>query len=445
MPIVPLFWIVAVLLVAGVLAAIVWPLLRNAARDRSGGEASAATSVYRDQKRQLDEEFAAGAISAEERDAAIEELAARLSAELDTTPSPSEEAVPAASSRARLVWALALVFTLPAAAGVLYVMLGNPGALQPGAGAVASQAPTSAAQIDAMVEKLAARMKSNPDDPNGWVLLGRSYAVLGRFQESADAYRRAAALSPSDAGILADWADSLAMANGQNLEGEPSKLIERALAIDPNNPKALALSGSAAAERRDFGAAITAWSKLKSQLPPGSDAQKEVDQMIAQARSAQAGGAVPAGAAADGGAGVPGPGETLAARGGPEAPSDAVPSQADVAASAITGRVSLDPRLAGRVTPGDTLYIFARAATGPRMPLAVIKSSAGSLPRDFTLDESMAMAPSARLSTADRVIVEARISKSGSATPSVGDLRGVSDPVKPGTQGVNIVIGEVVP
>ncbi|HMA32496.1 MAG TPA: c-type cytochrome biogenesis protein CcmI, partial [Casimicrobiaceae bacterium] len=220
---------------------------------------------------------------------------------------------------------------------------------------------------------------------------------------------------------------------------EPSKLIERALAIDPSNPKALALSGSAAAERRDFGAAITAWSKLKSQLPPGSDAQKEVDQMIAQARSAQAGGTAPALATADGGAAVPGTGETLAA------PASAVPSQSDVAAGAISGRVSLDPTLAGRVTPGDTLYIFARPATGPRMPLAVIRSSAGSLPRDFTLDDSMAMAPSARLSTADRVIVEARISKSGSATPSAGDLRGVSAPVKPGTQGVNIVIGEVVP
>src|SRR5512135_3603900 len=419
MPIAPLFWIVAVLLVAGVLAAIVWPLLRHAAGDRSGGEASAATSVYRDQKRQLDEEFAAGAIGTEQRDAAIEELAARLSAELDTTPIPSEKTEPAASSRARLVWALVLVFTLPAAAGLLYVMLGNPGALQPGAGAAEAQAPTSPAQVDAMVEKLAARMKSNPDDPNGWVLLGRSYAVLGRFQESADAYRRAAALSPPDAGVLADWADSLAIA--------------------PSNPKALALSGSAAAERRDFGAAITAWSKLKSQLPPGSDAQKEVDQMIAQARSAQAGGTAPALATADGGAAVPGTGETLAA------PASAVPSQSDVAAGAISGRVSLDPTLAGRVTPGDTLYIFARPATGPRMPLAVIRSSAGSLPRDFTLDDSMAMAPSARLSTADRVIVEARISKSGSATPSAGDLRGVSAPVKPGTQGVNIVIGEVVP
>ena len=438
MPIVPLFWIVAVLLVAGVLAAIVWPLLRNAAGDRSGGEASAATSVYRDQKRQLDEEFAAGAISADERDAAIEELAARLSAELDTTPSPSEEAVPAASSRARLVWALVLVFTLPATAGMLYVMLGNPGALQPGAAAVESQAPTSAAQIEAMVEKLAERMKSNPDDPNGWVLLGRSYAVLGRFQESADAYRRASTLSPSAAGTLADWADSLAMANGQKLEGEPSKLIERALAIDPNNPKALALSGSAAAERRDFSAAITAWSKLLSQLPPGSEGQKEVEQMIAQAQSAQAGGAAPAGAAADGGAGVLGPGET------PAAPAGAVPSQSDVAASAITGRVSLDPKLAGRVGPGGTLYIFARAANGPRMPLAVIKSSADSLPRDFTLDDSMAMAPSARLSTAGEVVVEARISKSGLATPSPGDLRGASAPVRPGARGVDVVIGEVV-
>ncbi|MGA8032244.1 MAG: c-type cytochrome biogenesis protein CcmI [Casimicrobiaceae bacterium] len=439
MPIAPLFWIVALLLVAAVVAAIVWPLLRKTTGDRSGGEAGAATSVYRDQKRQLDDEFAAGAISAEERDAAIEELAARLSAELDAAPSPAENAGPAASSRARIVWALALVVTLPVAAGVLYATLGNPDAMQAMPGGPGAQAPASPAQINAMVDQLAARMKSNPNDPNGWILLGRSYAVLGRFQESADAYRHAAALSPSDAGILADWADSLAMANGQNLEGEPTRLIERSLAIDPNNPKALALSGSAAAERRDFPAAIAAWRKLKAQLTPGTEPDKEVDQMIAEAETAQAGGAPPAGASAP-----TGPADVPDKGGAPPAPASAPLSQADLAASAITGRVSLDPKLAGRVSAGDTLYIFARAANGPRMPLAVIKESADALPRDFTLDDSMAMAPSARLSTAGPVIVEARISKSGAATPSAGDLRGVSGPVKPGTHGVDIVIGEVV-
>ena len=435
MPIVPLFWIVALLLVAAVLAAIVWPLLRNRSGDRAGGEADAATSVYRDQKRQLDDEYAAGAISVEERDAAVDELAARLSAEIDQATAAPAKPGAVATSRARYVWALVLVFAVPVTSIALYALLGSPGAMQIAASPPAAQTPASSPQIEAMVAKLAARMKSNPDDPKGWTLLGRSYAVLGRFRESADAYRQAAALAPADAAILAEWADSLGMASGQSLEGEPSRLIDRALAIDPNNPKALALAGSAAAERRDYAAAIADWGKLKTQLQPGSDPEKEVDQMIAEAKAAQAG-STPAS--------TPSGSPPSASPPSASAPSASAPSQADLAASAISGRVSLDPALKGRVAPAATLYVFARAINGPRMPLAVLKESAASLPKGFTLDDSMAMSPAARLSTAGKVIVEARISKSGSATPSPGDLRGASAPVEPGTQGVDIVIDEVV-
>ncbi|MHB8495091.1 MAG: c-type cytochrome biogenesis protein CcmI [Casimicrobiaceae bacterium] len=434
MSIVPLFWIVALLLVAAVLAAIVWPLLRGGAGDRTGGEADAATSVYRDQKRQLDDEYAAGAISVEERDAAVDELATRLSAEIDQAATAAIKPGAVAASRARYGWALILVFAIPVASIALYAMFGSPGAMQIAASPPAAQTPASGPQIEAMVEQLAARMKSHPDDPKGWTLLGRSYAVLGRFRESADAYHQAAALAPSDAAILAEWADSLAMANGQTLEGEPSRLIDRALAIDPNNPKALALAGSAAAERRDYAAAIADWGKLKTQLQPGSGPEKEVDQMIAEAKAAQAG-STPA---------APPASATSASAPSAPTPSASAPSQADLAASAITGRVSLGPALKDRVAPAETLYIFARAVDGPRMPLAVLKDSAGSLPKSFTLDDSMAMSPAARLSTAGKVIVEARISKSGSATPSPGDLRGASAPVEPGTHGVDIVIDEVV-
>ncbi|HEV2220374.1 MAG TPA: c-type cytochrome biogenesis protein CcmI [Casimicrobiaceae bacterium] len=421
MSIVPLFWIVALLLVAAVLAALVWPLLRGGAGDRTGGEADAATSVYRDHKRQLDDEYAAGAISVEERDAAIDELATRLSAEIGQVPTAAIETGGVAGSRVRYGWALTLVFAIPVASIALYAMLGSPGAMQIAASPPAAQTPASGPPIEAMVEQLAARMKSHPDDPQGWTLLGRSYAVLGRFRESADAYRQAAALAPTDAAILAEWADSLAMANGQTLEGEPSRLIDRALAIDPSNPKALALAGSAAAERRDYAAAIADWRKLRSQLQPGSSAEKEVDQMIARAETAPSASAPSA-----------------------SAPSASVPSQADIAASTITGRVSLGPALKDRVAPAETLYIFARAVDGPRMPLAVLKERAGSLPKSFALDDSMAMSPTARLSTARKVIVEARISKSGSATSSPGDLRGASAPVEPGARGVDIVIDEVV-
>ena len=264
-------------------------------------------------------------------------------------------------------------------------------------------------QIVAMVDKLATRMKEHPEDPTGWSLLARSYAALGRFPDAVAAYAQAAARGPADASLLADWADALAMQT-QSLQGEPSKLVARALEIDPKLPKALSLAATAALERKDYAGAIDEWRKLKVQFPPGSEEAKEIDAMIAEA----------------------------------EAASSGAPKVASIDASAITGRVSLAPKLRDRVGADDTLFIFARAVDGPRMPLAVVRTTASSLPRDFRLDDSMAMTPAARLSAAGRVIVEARVSKSGSATPAPGDLRGTSAAVKPGAHDVSIAIDDIV-
>jgi cytochrome c-type biogenesis protein CcmH len=215
--------------------------------------------------------------------------------------------------------------------------------------------------------------------------------------------------------------DALAMKN-QSLEGAPTALVERALAAEPANAKALALSASAAFDRKDFDTAIAQWRKLEAQFPQGSAEAKEIGVMIAQ---------------------------TAAAKGGAPAASPAAPTSPAVADSpaaqlAITGKVAIDPGLRDKVSPNDTLYIFARAVDGPRMPLAVVRAKAAELPRAFRLDDSMAMTKDARLSTTPAVIVEARISKTGSATPNAGDLQGRSAPLKPGAEGVLIVINDVV-
>jgi cytochrome c-type biogenesis protein CcmH len=215
----------------------------------------------------------------------------------------------------------------------------------------------------------------------------------------------------------------------QSLQGEPSKLVARALEIDPKLPKALALSATAALERKDYAGAIDEWRKLKVQFPPGSDEARQIDAMIAEADAARRGAPTPPGAPAAAGTGA--------------APATAA-SAAKTEAATITGRVSLDPKLRERVAANDALFIFARAVNGPRMPLAVVRTTAGELPRDFRLDDSMAMTPAARLSSADQVVVEARISKTGSATAAAGDLQGTSAPVKPGAHDVSIVIDDVV-
>ncbi len=172
-------------------------------------------------------------------------------------------------------------------------------------------------------------------------------------------------------------------------------------------------------------AAIAQWRKAQANLPPGSEAASDIDAMIAEAEAMR-------GAPASS---VPTPNAMSSGSAGTSAATDA---------SAITGRVSLDPALRERVAPGDTLFIYARAVKGPPMPVAILRKTANVLPLDFRLDDSLAMSPAARLSTSGDVIVEARVSRSGNAAPATGDLQGRSAPLKPGARDVAIVIHDVV-
>jgi cytochrome c-type biogenesis protein CcmH len=279
--------------------------------------------------------------------------------------------------------------------------------------------------VRALVDTLAQRLKSRPDDAEGWVLLARSYRALERWDEAAAAYEHASRLLPEDASLLADYADVLAMTQGRRLEGKPAALAARALAIDPNHRKALALAATAAMQARDFDRAIALWQRLRAQFPGDSDDAKRVDSIIAEVQGMKGEPNAPVAAAQ--------PRESL---------GSAPPAAA--AGPAIAGRVDVAPGLASKVALSDTVFIYARAAEGPRMPLAVLRIPAKQLPTQYRLDDTMGMA-GAKLSSAASVIVEARISKSGNAIPQPGDLSGRSAPVKPGTSGVNVTIDQVVP
>ena len=415
MPTSTTFWALALALVLATLAALVVPLVRSRSRREGPAADDASAAVYRDQKRQLDADFAAGAISAEERDATEGEIVARLGAEL----SAASGATPASAGRAPWIVAIVIVAIVPAAALVAYLALGNPQALDAGA---ARQRMTDS-EVVSMVERLAQRMKENPSDPQGWLLLGRSWSALQRYQESADAYAEAVKRMPGNADALADWADALAMAQGRKLAGKPTEIIGQALAADPTHPKSLALAASAAMERGDDKAAVRYWQALLAVVPPGSEDAQGIAATIAQL----------------GGTPSPAPLTSAAARPSPQ------PSAAAPAASRITGRVEIAPALASRIPPDATLFVYARAAQGSRMPLAILRRTARELPFEFALDDSMAMAPGATISSAREVVVEARVSASGSATAASGDLSGVSAAVAPGASGLRITIDRVVP
>ncbi|MDQ5849306.1 MAG: tetratricopeptide repeat protein, partial [Pseudomonadota bacterium] len=276
---------------------------------------------------------------------------------------------------------------------------------------------TNAHQVEGMVSRLVARLRENPEDADGWRLLGRSYTVLRRYQEAADAYAKAAARAPRDAQLLADFADVLAMARGQSMQDEPERLVLRALEIDPKNLKALALAGTAAFERSDYAGAARYWGRMLALVPPGSDDAQDINSNIAEARARAA------------------------------AAGQKVPAQQKQAAQkrdGLRGTVRISPKLKDQVQPDETLFIFARAEKGPPMPLAVLRAKARELPLAFSLDDSMAMAPELKLSSFDRVVVTARVSKAGGATPQPGDLQGVSAPVGNRADAVEVVIDTVV-
>ena len=289
---------------------------------------------------------------------------------------------------------------------------------------------TSSEQMTALTERLAERMKSTPDDADGWSMLGRSYAALGRTDEALRAYDRLIKLRPDDPSVLADYADALAVKNNQ-LAGEPMKYVERALKLDPNHIKALMLAGTDAFNRADYAKAVQHWERAAEAGPPDNPLVQMARSGVAEARTR---GNLPA-ATASGKA----PAATATAQ-QPAGPAAA----AAVVSGAITGTVTLAPALKGRVGPDDAIFVFARAATGSRMPLAFMRAQVKDLPLNFTLDDSMAMSPAARLSTAGQVVVGARVSKSGQAMPQAGDLEGLSEPTAAGSVGVNVVIaGEV--
>ena len=389
------FWAAGIVLAAVAVALVLRPLISSTkAKDFSQGDAN--ISIYRDQLRELEADLASGKLAQADFERARDEIEARL---LEDVAAP--EAAPRAGNSRRA--AIAVAAALPVMAIAVYLAVGTPAAIAP---RLDPHAVASAEQLEALVARLAAKMRENPDDPAGWQLLGRSYGVLGRFGEAAEAYARAAQLAPRDAQVLVDFADALAMARGQSLEGEPEKLVHRALEIDPANLKALALAGTLEFNRKRFAEAAAYWKRMLPHVGPGSEDARIIQGNIDEA---------------------------LALAGKPAAP-----------AKALSGTVSLAASVKDKASPDDAVFLYARAAEGPQMPLAVQRFRVRDLPARFSLDDAMAMAPGMTLSAHPRVVVTARISRSGQAKPQPGDLQGASKAVPNDATSVSVVIDTVV-
>jgi cytochrome c-type biogenesis protein CcmH len=400
------FIALATLLIVVAATVLAIPLLRRPRPVAAGTDRSAANlAIFRDQLAELEFERNEGSLTDSDFEQAKTELQRRLLEEVKPESTTSKESAPSRKT------ALIVCLLLPLAGLGGYALLGQPRALDPAN--TRPQERVTAAQIEGMVEKLAQRLKENPEDPQGWVMLARSYKTLGRIPEAAEAYSHATEVVDKDPLLLTDYADALAQLNDGSMRGKPSELVARALKLNPDDGQALMLAGVAAAEVRDFNAAQKHWTRLLPLLEPGSEDATMVEDAIARVRSAAEA------------AKTPGKGATAGPR--------------------ISGEVSISEKLAAQIRPDDVLFVFARAESGPGMPLAAIRQSAGKLPLKFSLDDSMSLPGGGKLSAHKTVTVEARIARSGEAKTMSGDLFGRQTGVKPGKEGLKLVIDQVIP
>ena len=412
-----LFWIIcaAILIIAVLFVAV--PLWRGIARDNSVVRDAANLEILRDQIAEMDADLKNGLLTPELHEQGKRELQARLLEEVGDTRATEASGKP----HPLKITAVALAVLIPLASVGLYLKIGNPDAFSPqmefGAGGIVRDA----AGIQALEEKTA----QNPKDAASLLMLARSYVEMGRYADGARKYDALVRLVPDEAMLWADYADALAMAQN-TLVGAPTKLLQQALVIDPNYAKALALSGTAAMERGDAAAAILYWEKLMKQIPPGSENANMIAEGLRQAHLMLA--------------------KSTGGKGAPmmEQINEPAPQAQAAGKERITGTVTLNAALRSQADPEDTVFILARAAQGPRMPLAILRKQVKDLPVRFALDDSMAMSPQMKMSNFDQVVVMARVSKSGNAMPQPGDLQGMSQPLALGSKGIKIDIDQAV-
>ena len=354
--------------------------------------------IYREELDKLEVEHTAGVITSADYEIAHAEMRQRLFQ--DTIEEDDREVT--GSSKKTAVGLCIFVVLLSSA---LYFSLGDVVRIAQNN----SEKPVTQEGVEKMVAEFAIKMEKDPSNLKGWAMLARSYRILGRDEDAAKAYARAGSFIDSDPQLLADYADVLANNANGSFVGKPSQLINQALKLDPNNMMALWLSGTASYSSGNYKAAVQSWERLAQQLPPNTDEARTIQGSIVEARS----------------------------KGG-------LPTSAPVASAAkgISGKIELSADLKSKIKPGDILMVIARKP-GERMPVAVLKVPAVDFPMTFTLNDSLAMNPSAPLSQLSEASVEVRISKTGMAKPEAGDLISSVQTIKVGTTNVRLLVDQV--
>jgi len=395
-----LFWIsvAAMSLIASAL--MLWPMWKKNVSIPGVKQEQLNVVIFEDRLIELDAELASGALPQERYEQARNELRRDLLQNTDT-------GTKAAGSVDAGRWIAPLIGVLvPVIAVYVYMQLGSPELVdKPPAIVQASQHqqkadPAQAAgDMNTVIQRLQERLQNSPDDADGWVLLGRSLSMVQKFEAAASAYGKAYELMGEVPEIMAQYAETLALTKGGRFEGKPIDLLKRAGEIDPQSPRILWLLGVVAAQQGDSSRAIDTWNRLLAQLPPDSEAAEMVKSSIGQMKSSP----------------------LVASDVAPPVNTDDVKQAA--AAGTVSLRVDISPELKARTAPDDTVFIFARAVQGSRMPIAAVRHQVKELPLTIILDDSLSMAGK-KLSSFEEVAIVARVSKAASPTPQSGDMEG---------------------
>lgn len=440
------FWVISGIFIVTALLFIIPTLLRNKNTQLKNLEHDAINiTVYRDQLAELDKDLENDILSQEQYSKSKQELQQRM---LQDVTKHEEIVLQKNKKIHNVVLSVMIVLMFPLGAVFLYLNIGDTRGLLP------QEQLASATQMNrgnsgddlsghdfsAALEALIARLSNNPEDIEGWIMLGRTYTAMERYTEASNTYAKLVELIPNNPQILSDYARVLGLRNQGTLAGKPTELLYEALRIDPEYPPALALAGHAEFEQEKYNEASAHWEKLLATIPSDSPLAKSVKDSIAEAKLLASSGK---GNASD---------QHIAANEAVVEKKDIQPVNNTSAtepiktiALSVSGQVNIQPELVSKLMPSDTLFIYARASTGPKMPLAILRLKASDLPATFTLTDDMAMMPTMKMSSFPEIVIEARISKSGQAVPSSGDLQGFSKPVKLGSDNIAIMIDKQIP
>ena len=395
-----LFWIIVAGLILLALALIVPSLLKKTPLP-DDDHRQRNIKIARQRLAELKQQLQDGVLDQTQFDEQYAELQLMLNDDLEASSSAK---APERQGR----WIIpVLLAALPIASLWLYAGLGDSNALSK---AELQQTQIKAAQnIADMVGKLEQRLQNNPDDLEGWVMLGRAYGFMQQYQKAADVFAQVNRLKPDDADIMLQYAHNLAMARGGSMQGEPEQWVAKVLEKAPDNTEALWLAGMASAEARDFVKARDYWQKLLSLMPADAEGLPQVKQMLA-AVDQELANAQPAGPGVE-----------------------------------IKVQVDVDPAFKAKIKPQDTVFVYAQAISGPKMPLAIVRIQADKLPVAVTLSDQQAMQAGSRLGEQPQLRIVARVSKSGQAMSQPGDLLGSTEISQPFAEATaNVLINQEV-